>query len=130
MIVDNTSPQTQIVGGPSGTTSGPGAEFTFAGSDNVSAPANLAFAWRLDGGPFGSYSTATSVTFSGLGSGAHIFEVKARDQAGNEDPNPASRVSVWRACTSPSPLLHPALPFLPVLCSFAAWSRPVASRLA
>jgi hypothetical protein len=91
VIVDNTPPDTRIAAGPAGTVGDSTATFSFAGSDNVSAPANLAFAWRLDGGPYTVFSSATTATFSNLAPGPHVVEVKARDQAGNEDPSPAQR---------------------------------------
>jgi hypothetical protein len=89
VIVDNTPPETQITGGPGDTVGGPSATFTFAGTDNLSPGAGLAFAWRLDGGVFTPFAAATSAGLSALGVGPHVFEVKARDQAGNEDPSPA-----------------------------------------
>jgi hypothetical protein len=91
VIVDNTPPDTQITGGPVDTVSEPSATFTFAGTDNLTAAAGLAFAWRLDEGAFTPFAAVTSATLAGLGAGAHAFEVKARDQAGNEDPSPARR---------------------------------------
>jgi hypothetical protein len=91
VIVDNTPPDTQIIGGPVDTVSGPSATFSFTGTDNLSSTAGLTFAWRLDGGPFTPFAAASSATLAGLGAGSHAFEVKARDQAGNEDPSPARR---------------------------------------
>jgi len=84
VIVDNTPPVCEITSGPSGTTSAPTAAFTFRGSDNLTAIGNLVFAWGVDSGAFSAFSPATTATLSGLTSGAHTFEVKARDQAGNE----------------------------------------------
>jgi hypothetical protein len=91
VIVDNTPPDTQITGGPSGTVAGSNATFTFTGADNVSAAGNLVFAWRLDGGAFSTFSSTTSATLDAITDGSHTFEAKARDQAGNEDPTPAQR---------------------------------------
>jgi len=91
VLVDNTPPDTQITGGPDGPITGSGATFTFAGTDNVTPPAGLTFAWRVDAGEFTPFATAASATLSGLIAGPHAFEVKARDQAGNEDPTPARR---------------------------------------
>ena len=91
VIVDNTPPDTQITGGPVDTISGPSATFTFAGTDNLSPQDGLVFAWRLDGDAFTPFAAATSVLLSGLGAASHTFEVKARDQAGNEDPSPPRR---------------------------------------
>ncbi|HET9854584.1 MAG TPA: right-handed parallel beta-helix repeat-containing protein [Methylomirabilota bacterium] len=91
VIVDNAPPDTQILGGPVDTVSEPSAVFTFAGTDNLTAAAGLAFAWRLDGGAFTPFAAITSAALPGLGAGSHVFEVKARDLAGNEDPSPARR---------------------------------------
>ena len=89
--VDATPPETQITGGPEGTVSATSAIFTVAGTDNLTPPADLQFAWRLDGGSFSSFSTQTQISFTGLSPGPHTFEVRARDLTGNEDPSPASR---------------------------------------
>lgn len=91
VLVDNAPPETQITGGPEDPVSVPSATFTFAGTDNLSPAAGLAFAWRLDAGAFSPFAATTSATLSGLGAGLHAFEVKARDLAGNEDPSPARR---------------------------------------
>jgi RHS repeat-associated protein len=91
VFVDNTPPATTVTSGPSGSIGGITATFTFTGTDNLSAPANLQFAWRLDGGMFSAFSSATAATVTGLAVGPHTFEVTARDQAGNEDPTPAAQ---------------------------------------
>ncbi|MGH7313498.1 MAG: IPT/TIG domain-containing protein, partial [Candidatus Rokuibacteriota bacterium] len=91
ILIDNTPPDTQLTGGPTGEVDATSATFTFTGSDNFTATANLRFAWRLDGGAFSAFSAATSATLTGLTQGPHTFEVKARDLAGNEDPTPATR---------------------------------------
>ncbi|HSE03841.1 MAG TPA: right-handed parallel beta-helix repeat-containing protein [Methylomirabilota bacterium] len=91
VIVDNTSPDTEITGGPGDTIDGPSATFTFAGTDNLTLGGGLEFAWRLDGAAFTAFAAATSAQLSGLGAGSHVFEVRARDLAGNEDPSPARR---------------------------------------
>ena len=91
VVVDNTPPDTQLTGGPSGEIQDTGATFTFTGTDNLTPVASLTFAWRLDGAPFGTFSTATTASFTGLAEGSHSFEVKVRDLAGNEDPTPAVR---------------------------------------
>ncbi|MGH2598835.1 MAG: Ig-like domain-containing protein [Dehalococcoidia bacterium] len=91
VIVDNTPPDTQITGGPTDTISGSSATFTFAGVDGLSPAGGFAFAWRLDNDAFTPFAAATTVSLSDLGVGSHAFEVKARDQAGNEDETPARR---------------------------------------
>jgi hypothetical protein len=90
---DTMPPDTQITGGPNGTINTNSATFTWTGSDNVTPTGNLVYAYRLD--PiepnFSSFSSTTSKTYSMLANGSYTFYVKARDQAGNEDPTPASR---------------------------------------
>jgi sugar lactone lactonase YvrE len=91
VVVDNTPPETAILGGPSGPVAQPGATFTFTGSDNLSPAPDLRFAWRLDGRPLSPFAGDTSVPLGDLAPGPHLIEVVARDQAGNEDPTPARR---------------------------------------
>jgi len=81
VIVDNTPPDTRITGGPSATMPD-AATFDFTGGDNLTPVASLAFAWRVDGGHWSAFGSATRVTVSGLVPGSHLFEVKARDLAG------------------------------------------------
>ncbi|MEX2148141.1 MAG: IPT/TIG domain-containing protein, partial [Candidatus Rokuibacteriota bacterium] len=88
VIVDNTPPQTQVTGGG---TDDPTATFALAGHDNLTPAGGLVFAWRLDGGAFSAFASATSVTLTGLTEGTHTFEARSRDLAGNEDPTPATQ---------------------------------------
>lgn len=46
---------------------------------------DLRYTWRIDGGPWAPYSTATSVTFETLPGGPHLFEVESIDQEMNLD---------------------------------------------
>ncbi len=91
VIVDNTEPDTTITEGPVGSAPGTTATFAFTGADNLTPAASLVFTWRLDGGPWSPFSSVTSTTLTGLTPGPHLFETKARDLAGNEDPTPAQR---------------------------------------
>ncbi len=91
VIVDNTPPDTQVTQGPAGTIQEPTATFTFTGTDNLTLAGNFRFAYRLDDGPWSLFGPDPSATFTGLAQGAHRFQVKARDRAGNEDPTPAER---------------------------------------
>src|SRR5262245_40705226 len=92
IIVDNTAPDTVITSGPDGEVASAQPIFAFTGSDAITATADLVFAWRLDDGPWSGFASVTTVTLSNLAEGPHVFEVKARDRAGNEDPTPARRV--------------------------------------
>jgi RHS repeat-associated protein len=91
ITVDNSPPETQITDGPQGELAQTTTTFTFAGTDALTPSTGLAFAWRLDGGRFSAFSAASVATLTGLTEGAHTFEVKARDLAGNEDRTPARR---------------------------------------
>jgi hypothetical protein len=91
IIVDNTPPDTEITGGPSGATSQTTAAFIVTGSDNLTPSTTLVFTWRIDGGAWSPFSAESTVTLTGLAAGAHVFEVRARDLAGNDDPTPAMR---------------------------------------
>lgn len=77
------SPDTIITSGPSGLTNAHVSTFKFASSDAAST-----FQCRVDAGDFAA--CATPFTRS-LPNGAHTFEVRALDGAGDPDPTPASR---------------------------------------
>ncbi|MGE5527305.1 MAG: PKD domain-containing protein [Methanosarcina sp.] len=85
--VDTTPPDTEIESGPSGTIGQPSAHFTY-----VALPlADLDhFECRLDEAAF-STCDAEGIDLQGLTEGAHSFEARAVDAAGNPDPSPASR---------------------------------------
>jgi hypothetical protein len=91
VIVDNTPPDTEITGGPSGLITGTSATFNVTGTDNLAPVARLQYAWRLDGGAYSAFDPGTQILLGGLAPGSHTFEVKARDLAGNEDPTPAQQ---------------------------------------
>ena len=81
--VDTVAPDTLIDSGPTGFTNDNTPTFAFLASEEGST-----FQCRLDGGVF----TACSPPFTSaaLNDGAHSFEVRATDAAGNTDPSPAS----------------------------------------
>lgn len=83
IMVDRTPPITSIVSGPAGETAETTATFVVTGTD-VYSP-TLDFAWRLDRGAWSPFGPATTIVLSNLTPGAHSFEVKARDLAGNEN---------------------------------------------
>lgn len=92
LIADNTPPSALITAGPPATTRDTTATFVFAGTDNLTPPAELEFAWRLDGAPFTPFGPATTATLVGLAAGPHTFEVTSRDRAGNEAAVPATAI--------------------------------------
>ncbi len=89
LVVDRTPPDTQIVSGPSGETAETTATFVVTGMD-VYSP-TLDFAWRLDQGAWSPFGPATTIVVNALTPGAHTFQVKARDLAGNEDRTPGAQ---------------------------------------
>jgi hypothetical protein len=91
---DTTPPRTTISSGPSGAINTASASFAFASSEPSSA-----FECRLDSASWGSCSSPKG--YSDLADGAHSFDVRATDSAGNTDPTPASRsfeVSLATGC--------------------------------
>ncbi len=88
---DDVPPETILLSGPVSPTDGTPAAFAFTGTDDVTAPDDLRFAWRLDGRPFSEFSVTRSITLTDLLDGSHTFEVVAQDRAENVDPTPAAR---------------------------------------
>ena len=80
-------PETTISEGPSGTSPLDSALFRFSGSDN--SLMEVEFECRLDGGAWTACVSPRS--YNNLATGAHVFEVRAIDHAGNVDPTPARR---------------------------------------
>jgi sugar lactone lactonase YvrE len=91
VLVDNTPPETSVVSGPAGSVTTATVSFAFTGADNLTPPPALRFSWRLDDGAWSPFTADTSVALSDVAQGPHRFEVRARDQAGNEDATPAVR---------------------------------------
>ena len=84
---DTHPPDTTISSSPLGTSTS--ASFGFSGGDDVTRSSKLKFECRLDGGAWAA--CLSPKTYSGLQDGVHVFEVRAKDAAGNVDPSPASR---------------------------------------
>jgi hypothetical protein len=80
---DTTPPLTNIDQGPPATTEARTAEFRFSANETGST-----FECKLDTGDFGSCTSPT--TLLGLSIGAHTFQVRAKDVAGNVDDSPAT----------------------------------------
>jgi hypothetical protein len=84
--VDTSTPDTQILGGPSGSSSETSASFSFASPD---AGSGATYECELDGGGFTACTSPRNLT--GLSEGEHTFRVRVRDAVGNYDPTPATR---------------------------------------
>jgi len=91
MTYDTSPPDTSIIGGPTGTISTTAVTFEWTGVDDVTSSPNLLFSHKMDADPWSEYTSATSTQFVGLIDGAHTFQVRAKDEAGNVDPTAASR---------------------------------------
>jgi|GEM_PF-271788 len=85
--LDHTAPTTTIDSNPPVTTTSTSATFTFSGNDG-SGSGVASFAGSLDGAAF--TTVVSPLTFTGLATGQHTFQVRATDQAGNVDATPAS----------------------------------------
>ena len=83
-VVDTLEPETTITDGPSGDIPDDTPTFEFTSDE-----AGSTFECRIDSDPFASCTSA--FTAPSLSDGAHTFEVRATDQAGNVDPTPDSR---------------------------------------
>jgi len=79
---DTTPPETTIDVAPPPLTTASSTSIAF------SSEAGATFECRLDGGAW--QSCASPYDLAGLADGAHTFDVRAIDQAGNTDPTPAS----------------------------------------
>jgi myo-inositol-hexaphosphate 3-phosphohydrolase len=80
----NSTPQTTITSGPSGTVTSTTATFEFSSSEEDST-----FACSLDGSDFADCTSPA--TYSGLAEGTHTFRVRAAGAGGTVDPTPAER---------------------------------------
>jgi hypothetical protein len=81
---DTTPPETTIDSGPSGTIKQTFARFSFSSSE-----AGSRFECRIDVSAWSACTSPKKV--SGLSHGAHVFEVRAIDAAGNVDQTQAAR---------------------------------------
>ncbi len=84
VLADFTNPVGSIDSGPLSPTKDPSATFNFSATDNVTVAPNFTFLCALDGGTQVDCSSGT-VTYNGLGSGLHTFDLEVRDEAGNPD---------------------------------------------
>jgi hypothetical protein len=80
---DTDPPETTITSGPASLSASPDATFTFSSDESGST-----FECSLDGSVFAACSSPAAYT--GLGDGAHTFDVRATDSSANTDATPAS----------------------------------------
>jgi hypothetical protein len=94
--VDATAPNTSITSGPATGTTTEDRTPTFGFG---SSEAGSTFECRVDSSVFASCSSP--LTTAALGDGAHTFEVRSTDAAGNPDPTPATSSFTVDATTAP-----------------------------
>jgi RHS repeat-associated protein len=88
--LDATAPDTTITFGPNAVTADPTPTFGFESADPTAT-----FICRFDSDDFSACSgSGTHTPSQPLSAGAHTFEVKAVDEAGNADPSAAQRAFV------------------------------------
>jgi hypothetical protein len=95
-VTYDTTPETTITSGPSGSTSATTATFKFT-SDTYGST----FECSLDGAPFAA--CASPAAYTGLAVGSHTFAVRATSPGGTADPTPAMRT--WTVTAAPPNLL-------------------------
>ena len=92
-VTDGTPPMTKFTNlQPASLSNDRNPSFGFSGSDNVTDTSVLSFECSLDGADWvlcGSAGNPTT-SYSNLGDGSHTFQVRAKDDSGNVDPNPPS----------------------------------------
>lgn len=88
LLPDMTPPETRIDSSPPPVSTSAAASFTFSGTDNATAAAELTFACKLDSNSFTPCTSPQS--YSALSDGLHTFQVRAIDALGNVDPTPSS----------------------------------------
>ena len=87
---DTTAPTTQIDASPPALTNSAAAYFEFSGAD-AGGSGVASFQCRLDSSEAADWAACASPEdLAGLADGAHKFEVRAIDEAGNADQSPAS----------------------------------------
>jgi hypothetical protein len=101
-VEDSTAPSTQIDAMPLGQSTEANAQFGFSGSD-TGGTGLASFECRLDSDQDAGWVPCTSpAQYASLADGAHKFEVRAIDQAGNIDASPASYG--WNVDTTSEPV--------------------------
>ena len=104
--VDATPPETTIDSGPTGLTNDATPTFTFSSNEATST-----FRCRVDSGTFAACSSPH--TTATLSTGAHTFEVRATDDAGNTDPTAAARPLTVDTAAPSAPVLSATSPSSP-----------------
>jgi large repetitive protein len=105
-LADTTPPQTSIESHPADPSASSDDSFTYTSNE---APST--FECAFDGAVF-SPCPAGGITYSGLGSGPHSFQVRAIDASANVDPTPAG--FSFQVVLAPVQLSPPPAPITPL----------------
>jgi len=83
---------------PPALTAEPSVTFAWVGQDNVSAPANLLYQYKLDGvdADWSAWTSATIISYN-LANGCYTFWLRAKDEAGNINQAPTNFTFVVNA---------------------------------
>jgi hypothetical protein len=100
---DTDAPETTIASGPASLSASSDAAFSFTSDEPGST-----FECSLDGSAFAACSNPTAYT--GLGDGAHTFDVRATDSSANTDATPASASWTIDATAPTASLADPGSP--------------------
>jgi uncharacterized repeat protein (TIGR01451 family) len=98
---DTTPPETTLDSAPTGTIASSAASMSFTANEP-----GARFECSLDGAPFTACTSPAS--YGGLADGAHSFDVRAIDAAGNLDSSPAHATWTVETFTSPPAPTPPA----------------------
>ncbi|MEI2714117.1 MAG: hypothetical protein V9G04_12710 [Nocardioides sp.] len=90
-VPDTTPPDTWIIAGPTGSVATPTVSYAFQADE----PSTFECSWDD-----AAWQSCTSPAARDLSRGAHVFSVRATDNAGNVDPTPASRGVIVDATTT------------------------------
>jgi hypothetical protein len=100
-VEDSSPPQTTVDSGPATPGASSSAQFTFSATD-LGGSGIASFGCRLDSAQVSDWkSCASPIAYTALVDGAHAFEVRALDMAGNADGSPARYE--WTAKTTTPP---------------------------
>ena len=94
---DTSAPATTITAQPDSQTTSTSASFSFTGEDDVTPAGGLTFECSIDTEAFAPCSSPQEYT--NLAVGAHTFQVRAKDAAGNTDATPA--IASWTVVAVP-----------------------------
>jgi stage II sporulation protein D len=89
---DRDPPSTQIISHPDPVTNQKTIQFRWTGDDIQTRTEELFYSYQLNIEPWSPFTAETSKVFHLTEDGKYIFRVKARDNFGNEDPDPATFV--------------------------------------